>query len=100
MTTTLSYREPEISRRFPGPVQADEAEDEADLLVRVRAGDERACEVLVHRHRGPLLAIARRILGCEAESADAVQDTFLSAFRSIDSFEGNARLGTWLHRIV
>jgi RNA polymerase sigma-70 factor (ECF subfamily) len=47
-----------------------------------------------------MMICARRILHCEAESADAVQDAFLSAFRAIGSFEGNARLGTWLHRIV
>src|SRR5260370_26184052 len=45
-------------------------------------------------------AVARRFLRCEEDSADAVQDAFLSAFRSLEHFEGNSSLGTWLHRIV
>jgi RNA polymerase sigma-70 factor (ECF subfamily) len=76
------------------------ASDDVELLERVRAGDERACEKLVRRHGGRMLAVARRFLRTEEDSADAVQDAFLSAFRSLDGFEGNSALGTWLHRIV
>src|SRR5919202_1274084 len=43
---------------------------------------------------------ACRFLRTEEDSADAVQDAFLSAFRSLDGFEGNSGLGTWMHRIV
>jgi RNA polymerase sigma-70 factor (ECF subfamily) len=39
-------------------------------------------------------------LRTEEDSADAVQDAFLSAFRSLEGFEGNSALGTWLHRIL
>jgi RNA polymerase sigma-70 factor (ECF subfamily) len=44
--------------------------------------------------------VARRFLRTEEDSADAVQDAFLSAFRSLEGFERNSALGTWLHRIV
>jgi RNA polymerase sigma-70 factor (ECF subfamily) len=73
---------------------------EALLVERIRDGDQRACAELVQRHSPALLALARRLLGCEQESDDAVQDAFLSAFRSIGSFAGGSKLGTWLHRIV
>jgi RNA polymerase sigma-70 factor (ECF subfamily) len=76
------------------------AADDVELLERVRAGDEGAYEALVRRHGGRMLAVARRFLRTEEDSADAVQDAFLSAFRSLDGFEGNSALGTWLHRIV
>ena len=76
------------------------ASDDGRLLERVRSGDERACEELVRRHGGRMLAVARRFLRTEDDSADAVQDAFLAAFRSLDGFEGNSALGTWLHRIV
>jgi RNA polymerase sigma-70 factor (ECF subfamily) len=76
------------------------ASDDVELLERVQAGDERACEVLVRRHAGRMLAVARRFLRTEEDSADAVQDAFLAAFRSLARFERNAALGTWLHRIV
>jgi RNA polymerase sigma-70 factor (ECF subfamily) len=76
------------------------AADDVELLERVRAGDDRACEALVRRHGGRMLAVARRFLRTEEDSADAVQDAFLAAFRSLDGFEGHSTLGTWLHRIV
>jgi len=47
-----------------------------------------------------MLATARRLLRSDDDAADAVQEAFLSAFRSIDRFQGNSRLSTWLHRIV
>lgn len=76
------------------------APEDVALLERIRAGDERACEALVRQHGGRLLAVARRFLRTEEDSADAVQDAFLSAFRSLEGFERNSTLGTWLHRIV
>jgi RNA polymerase sigma-70 factor, ECF subfamily len=76
------------------------APDDVGLLARIRAGDERACEALVRQHLGRMLVVARRYLRNEEDSADAVQDAFLSAFRSLEGFEGNSALGTWLHRIV
>ena len=47
-----------------------------------------------------MFAVARRFLRSQEDTADAVQDAFLSAFRSLDSFEGNSALAPWLHRIV
>lgn len=76
------------------------APDEKALLDRLKAGDDAAYDELVRSHGGRLLAVARRFLRSEDDARDAVQDAFLSAFRSIDRFEGNARLSTWLHRIV
>jgi RNA polymerase sigma-70 factor, ECF subfamily len=74
--------------------------DETTLLARVRGGDEASCEEFVRRYGGPMLAVARRFLRCEQDAADAVQEAFLSAFRSIHGFAGNSRIGTWLHRVV
>jgi RNA polymerase sigma-70 factor (ECF subfamily) len=94
---------------LPNPLAGDgrsirqpscEHETEAQLLARVRVGDEEASAALVRKYSGRLLAVARRFLRCEEDSADAVQDAFLSAFRSLERFKGNSSLGTWLHRIV
>jgi len=74
--------------------------DETALLARLRAGDEGAYETLVRGFGGRLLATARRMLGNEEDARDAVQEALLSAFRGLDRFEGEARLSTWLHRIV
>jgi RNA polymerase sigma-70 factor (ECF subfamily) len=70
------------------------------LLARLREGDDAAFEELVRSQGGRLLAVARRFLANEEDARDAVQEAFLSAFRSLDRFEGNARLSTWLHRIL
>lgn len=74
--------------------------EEAALVVRLRRQDQAACEEFVRRHSGRMLATARRLLRSDDDAADAVQEAFLSAFRSIDRFEGTSQLGTWLHRIV
>jgi RNA polymerase sigma-70 factor (ECF subfamily) len=79
----------------PGPPEAEGA-----LLARLKAGDDAAYDELVRAYGGRLLAVARRFLRSEDDARDAVQDAFLSAFRSIERFEGNARISTWLHRIV
>jgi RNA polymerase sigma-70 factor (ECF subfamily) len=94
---TLSPRGEEV--RTSGLV-FEEQGAEADLLARIRAGDEAACATLVRHYGGRLLAVARRFLRSEEDSADAVQDAFLAAFRALPTFEGKSTLGTWLHRIV
>lgn len=79
---------------------ATPVDDEATLIAQLRAGDEAAFEQVVRAYGGRLLAVARRIVSSEEDARDAVQDAFLNAFRSLDRFEGNAKLSTWLHRIV
>jgi RNA polymerase sigma-70 factor (ECF subfamily) len=74
--------------------------DERALIARLRAGENAAFEQLIRAYGGRLLAVARRFLPVEEDARDAVQEAFTSAFRSIERFEGNARLSTWLHRIV
>jgi RNA polymerase sigma-70 factor (ECF subfamily) len=83
----------------PGEGRA-EAADESALLARLRAGDDVAYEELVRTYSPRLLAVARRIVGSDEEARDVIQDAFLNAFRSLANFHGEARLSTWLHRIV
>ncbi|MCI0409902.1 MAG: sigma-70 family RNA polymerase sigma factor, partial [Acidobacteria bacterium] len=59
-----------------------------------------AYEELVRLHTGRLLAVARRFVRNPEDAQDVVQEAFISAFRSLDRFEGTAQLSTWLHRIV
>jgi RNA polymerase sigma-70 factor (ECF subfamily) len=76
------------------------AAGERDLLDRLRAGDGEAFAELVREHGGRLLAVAQRFLRSSEDSADAVQEAFLAAFRSLGSFQGSSALSTWLHRIL
>jgi RNA polymerase sigma-70 factor (ECF subfamily) len=84
----------------PAGLDASSLESEAELVERLRQRDEAAFELVVRRYTRRLHAVARRFLHSEEDCADAVQDAFLQAFRSITSFQGKARLSTWLHRIV
>jgi RNA polymerase sigma-70 factor (ECF subfamily) len=98
-----------MTATLPNSVTVDGAYDlqpsgkqdgEAQLFARVRSGDQEASAAFVRKYADRMLAVARRFLRCEEDSADAVQDAFVSAFRSLKQFEGNSSIGTWLHRIV
>jgi RNA polymerase sigma-70 factor (ECF subfamily) len=74
--------------------------DEAELVAQMQAGASAAFETAVRLHGPKMLAIAARYFHCEQDRDDAVQDAFISAFRAIGSFDGESKLGTWLHRIT
>lgn len=80
--------------------QFPQTTNEAALLAGLRAGDQGAYETLVRAYSGRLLAVTRRFLRIEEDARDAVQDTFLSAFRALPTFGESALLSTWLHRIA
>ncbi len=73
---------------------------DADHLGRLRAGDKDTFTQLVHEHGPRMLAFARRFLPRDQDAEDALQDAFLSAYRSIRNFDGRSQLSTWLHRIT
>ena len=74
--------------------------EDAALLARLRAGDGAAYELWVRASAPRVLRVLRRLLRNEQDAQDATQDAFLSAFRHLASFDGSARLSTWLHRIA
>lgn len=71
-----------------------------DLLDRLRAGDEAAFAWLVHRYSGKVYAIGLSMLRNEQDARDVLQETFLNVHRRIDSFRGEASLGSWIGRIA
>ena len=79
---------------------ADEASSDADLARRVAAGEHSAFEVLMRRHNRALFRTARAILRDDAEAEDALQEAYLRAYRTIGGFRGEAKLSTWLARVV
>jgi RNA polymerase sigma-70 factor, ECF subfamily len=74
--------------------------DDAELARRIGAGDQQAFVLLMRRHNQKLFRAARSILRDDAEAEDALQDAYLLAYRSIGQFRGDAKLSTWLTRIV
>ena len=70
------------------------------LAARCRRGELPAFEELYARHSGRLYSVAYRMTGSAADAEDLLQDIFLQVYRRIDSFRGEAALGTWLHRLA
>jgi RNA polymerase sigma-70 factor, ECF subfamily len=73
---------------------------EPELIAAAKRGDRAAITELFERHYASSLCAARRILRSEEESQDAVQSAYLSAFRHLHSFRGDAAFKTWITRIV
>jgi RNA polymerase sigma-70 factor (ECF subfamily) len=71
-----------------------------ELARRIAGGDNPAFEVLMRRHNRALFRTARAILRDDAEAEDALQEAYFKAYRTIGGFRGEARLSTWLGRIV
>lgn len=71
-----------------------------ELILRLRAGEEGACEELVARYHAPCLRFATRQLGDRADAEEAVQDAFLRALRSLHNGFTPHHLRAWLMRIV
>ena len=70
------------------------------LVAAAKAGDEAAFATLVERHRRELHVHCYRMLGSFEEAEDLVQETFLRAWRSRDSFAGGPGFRAWLYRIA
>jgi RNA polymerase sigma-70 factor (ECF subfamily) len=77
-----------------------EATVEGDLITRLRAGDERAFELLVRRHHRTMLAVARQYVSTRAVAEEVVQEAWLGVIKGIDRFEGRSSLATWILRIL
>lgn len=76
------------------------AQDEAALVSRVLAGEHLAFGLLMRRYNRRLYRLARAIVRDGAEAEDVLQESYLSAFRSLSNFRGDSSLSTWLSRLV
>jgi len=73
---------------------------ETELLRGLRAGEAHAYRQLLELHSANVYNVALKLLGDEQEAEDVLQETFLSAFKAINGFEGRSQLSTWLYRIA
>ena len=76
-----------------------EASDQ-DLIDRYLGGDADAFAVLVRRHEGLVYGLCLRVLGDRDDAADAAQDALVTVARKLNTFRGEARFTTWLHRVT
>ena len=79
------------------PLTADPDDKFVSLCQK---GHADALEPLVEKYQKKMLNVAYRMIGDYAEACEVVQDAFLSAYRSIRTFRGDARFSTWLYSIV
>lgn len=85
----------------PAPGAAGErALSEMSLVLQAARGNDKAFEIIMRRNNRTLYRAARGILQDDAEAEDAVQEAYLRAYRALGTFNGEARLATWLTRIV
>jgi RNA polymerase sigma-70 factor, ECF subfamily len=79
---------------------ASDATSDADCVQRIQHGEADAFEVLVRRHEKTIFNLAYRMLGDYDDAAEVSQEVFLSAYRAIGQFRGDANFSTWLYRIA
>lgn len=72
---------------------------EAELLAAAQEGDKRAFGRLVRMHQRRVYACAAKMLGDGGDADDAVQETFVRAWRALARFDGRSQLSTWLYRV-
>src|SRR4051794_27497932 len=83
------------------PIRAEPvASDDGSLARRIAGGDRSAFEMLMRRYNRRLYRLARAALRDQAEAEDALQEAYLSAYRLIGQFRGEAALSSWLSRLV
>jgi RNA polymerase sigma-70 factor, ECF subfamily len=94
-------RASEIDQRAEDPFGMNlDAEEERKLVERLQRRDEAAFNFFVRTYQDRVFAIVYRMLNNRAEAEDLSQEVFITVFRSIDSFRGDARLSTWLYRVA
>ena len=74
--------------------------NERELIERCRLGDEGAFQELVDRYKDLVFALIARTVPDRSRAEDIAQDVFLRIHRGLPYFRGEARLSTWIYRIV
>src|SRR5450631_4646360 len=73
---------------------------DAELMLRVREGDDTSFALLLERHRGPVVHFLYRMVQNQAVSEELAQEVFLRVYRSRETYEPTAKFTTWLFRIA
>lgn len=84
------------------PLQAavDEGFTDADVMLRVKAGDQAAFDYLVQKYRRAMISFMYRMAHNSAAAEDLAQEVFLRVYRSRDTYAASAKFTTWLYRIA
>ncbi len=80
--------------------QSNEGSIDAELVKQVLKGDKEAFDVLVLKYQDALTRVVTNMIGEYAMALDVTQETFIKAYRSLDTFQGNSTFYTWIYRIA
>ena len=94
MADTPTETAPAKQQEEPGQVP------DVELVRLAQKGDGSAFAELVARHQRQLYRLALRMTGSEADAQEVLQEAFLNAYQSLDSFKGHFEFFTWLYRIA
>ena len=93
--------QPSSDRRVREDMEAVVAlERDAQLMLRVREGDDTSFALLLERHRGSVVHFLYRMVQNQAVSEELAQEVFLRVYRSRETYEPTAKFTTWLFRIA
>jgi RNA polymerase sigma-70 factor (ECF subfamily) len=73
---------------------------DAEVMLRVKAGDQSAFDYLVQKYRRPLVSFMYRMARNTTVAEDLAQEVFLRVYRSRQTYEASAKFTTWLYRIA
>lgn len=73
---------------------------EKDLIEKIKRGEKRYFSEIVSQYENPIFQYSLRMCGNQADAEDILQETFLNAYRALDSFRGESKLSTWLYKIA
>jgi RNA polymerase sigma-70 factor (ECF subfamily) len=82
------------------PPAALEGLTDAEVMLRVKAGDEAAFDYLLQKYRRAMISFMYRMLRHPAAAEDLAQEVFLRVYRSRETYAANAKFTTWLYRIA
>ena len=89
-----------VSGGLPSALVGAEATSDAEVMLRVKAGDQPAFDYLVQKYRRPLVSFMYRMARNAAVAEDLAQEVFLRVYRSRASYEASAKFTTWHYRIA
>jgi RNA polymerase sigma-70 factor, ECF subfamily len=84
---------------IPGAVAGD-ADSDAQMMLRVKAGDQSAFDFLVAKYRRAMVSFMYRMARNASVAEDLAQEVFLRVYRSRSNYEASAKFTTWLYRIA
>ena len=74
--------------------------DDRALVAAAQGGDRASLDTLLRRHYDRIYAVCRRVIGHDADAADAAQEAMIAVVRGLGRFDGRSSFGTWIYRIA